>query len=99
VLQKALVAVGAANTYFSRIRSEDNFNHFHEDAVKFVDNRNLNALELRLEADNDFHDLKVELILMSLHHPKHATVKCIMKLVPSLVVNCKSDLVTSTLIL
>jgi len=42
-LQEALVAVGAAKAYLFRIRSEDIFNHFYEEAVKFA---NLSAPEL-----------------------------------------------------
>jgi len=63
VLQEALVAVGAAKAYLSRIRSEDNFNHFYEDALKFADDHSLSAPELprsrrrpaRLESGADPH--------------------------------------------
>ena len=46
VLQEALVAVGAAKAYLTRIRSDDNFNLFYEEAVKFANDHKLSAPEL-----------------------------------------------------
>ena len=46
ILQEALVAVDAAKAYLTRIRSDDNFNLFYEEAAKFANDHKLNAPEL-----------------------------------------------------